>query len=61
VASVHEGKKPFKCSICGTRFARKTHLNAHLQQLIKNRILSKLEKPSVLVPKQKEIQIFKLD
>ena len=33
MASVHEGKKPFKCSICATRFSRKTHLNAHLEQL----------------------------
>ena len=23
IASVHEGKKPFNCSICGARFAQK--------------------------------------
>ena len=40
VASVHEGKKSLKCCICTTRFARKTRLNnAHLEQLIKDRIL----------------------
>ena len=40
MVSVHEGKKPFKCSICATRFEKKTHLNAYLEQLIKDRILS---------------------
>ena len=31
VASVHEGKKPFKCSTCDASFTTKTNLNATLK------------------------------
>ena len=33
-------KEVFQVHNCATRFAKKTHLNAHLKQLIKNRIFS---------------------
>ena len=32
-ASVHEGKKPYKCSICDARFARKTNLSGHIASI----------------------------
>ena len=30
VASVHEGKKPFKCDICDRSFSLKSHMNRHV-------------------------------
>ena len=30
IANIHEGKKPFKCDICDTKFARKSHLKNHI-------------------------------
>ena len=30
IASVHEGKKPFKCEICDDQFELKHELNEHI-------------------------------
>ena len=30
IASVHEGKKPFKCDTCDARFALMHHLKSHI-------------------------------
>ena len=30
VASVHEGKKPFKCDVCGYRLSQKGSLKRHV-------------------------------
>ena len=30
IASVHEGKKPFKCEICDDQFKLKHELNEHI-------------------------------
>ena len=30
VSAVHEGKKPFKCTICAATFSQKPHLKAHV-------------------------------
>lgn len=30
VATVHEGKKQFKCAICDVKFGHKSHLNQHV-------------------------------
>ena len=30
IASVHEGKKPFKCDTCVASFTRKPNLNKHI-------------------------------
>ena len=30
VRSVHEGKKPFMCEICSSRFSEKCYLNSHI-------------------------------
>ena len=30
---MHEGKKPFKCDICGTGFTFKNTLNRHIQNI----------------------------
>ena len=31
VASVHEGKKPFKCDICDYKFSQKTSMKSHVE------------------------------
>ena len=33
IASVHEGKKPFKCSICDYTFAQKKTLTNHISSV----------------------------
>ena len=30
ISSLHEGKKPFKCDICGSSFSRKHYLKVHI-------------------------------
>ena len=30
IASVHENKKPYQCSICDKRFNRKQNMNTHI-------------------------------
>ena len=30
ISAVHEGKKPFKCTICDKRFGRKSHMELHI-------------------------------
>ena len=30
ISAVHEGKKPFKCSICDKSFGRKSHMELHI-------------------------------
>ena len=36
VESVHEGIKPFKCSICDVEFANKQNLKKHRKMLMKD-------------------------
>ena len=31
IATVHEGKKPFKCEACDARFGRKDTMNQHIE------------------------------
>ena len=35
--SVHEGKKPFKCTICDTCFSLKTNLSKHIKSVHEKR------------------------
>ena len=36
---VHEGKKPFLCSICGYATAKEFQLNAHIESVHKDRVI----------------------
>jgi uncharacterized Zn-finger protein len=36
VETVHEGKKPFKCTICNSCYTRKTTLNKHMKTVHEN-------------------------
>ena len=33
ISTMHEGKKPFKCDICGTGFTFRNTLNRHIQNI----------------------------
>ena len=33
VEAVHEGIKPFKCSVCDVKFANKQHLKKHIETI----------------------------
>ena len=33
IESVHEGKKSFKCNVCGTVFSEKSYLNGHIESV----------------------------
>ena len=33
IASVHEGKKPFKCDICDYSFSEKSSMNKHVKSV----------------------------
>ena len=36
VESVHEGKKPYRCSICDYNFSQKNNLKAHVESVHEN-------------------------
>ena len=40
IASVHEGKKPFKCEICDDQFELKHELNEHIASVHEEEIQS---------------------
>ena len=44
VASVHEGKKPFKCESCDYRFAQKSDMKRHVALVHEGKKLKKVIK-----------------
>ena len=49
-ASVHEGKKPFKCNICDVEFAQKSKLNIHIISVHEKNIIGEASFAKCRIP-----------